>query len=617
MGEENKELNPPYGNKMVKNSSAEIELFQMAFDLLSDTRDVNAALDLLLEQIGRRYHLSFAAVFEYGKNGQELLLTNCYAGGARDFWKGTKYKVPQALEEAEFGCPVEVSNTRSTKEKTSVFGKRDKRLFLPEPIIAVKFVYSGGSAGMLGIGMAVEGEAPDAKETEALKSFGRVTAAFVSLRKKLRDDRQTIHQLKHRDKLTGLYDRDTFWDKFTKEMKNRQSGAIYALAFLDVNNFSYVNENFGTAVGDRILCEVADLISIRKKFALFSSRMYSDYFATLLKAASKEEITESIAFRNRLFEQELKEKYPAGGINLSTGICFLEQDDALDNVLESANLARKYAKEQKIGTGVVFAPHMRQKRDDFIYVSSRFHGALKNGEFEVFLQPKFLLKEREVYGAEALARWRLEDGAILPPDRFIPSLEDTGYIAELDFYIFEQLVRLMKKWRDAGRPAITVSTNFSRRHFENDGQCFLKRMKEIMDRYPVPAQYIEIEVTESAVVNDIETMKNCMFRLAEMGFRIAIDDFGTGYSSLNVLLEIPANVIKMDKTFTDKLEQEKQRHFVSKIGELIKAAKEEVIFEGIETEEQLGFLKNCGFNYGQGYLFDRPIPVAEFERKYL
>ena len=102
-----------------------------------------------------------------------------------------------------------------------------------------------------------------------------------------------------------------------------------------------------------------------------------------------------------------------------------------------------------------------------------------------------------------------------------------------------------------------------------------------------------------------------------MGFRIAIDDFGTGYSSLNVLLEIPANVIKMDKTFTDKLEQEKQRHFVSKIGELIKAAKEEVIFEGIETEEQLGFLKNCGFNYGQGYLFDRPIPVAEFERKYL
>ena len=138
-----------------------------------------------------------------------------------------------------------------------------------------------------------------------------------------------------------------------------------------------------------------------------------------------------------------------------------------------------------------------------------------------------------------------------------------------------------------------------------------------MSRYQVPAEYIEIEVTENVVVENLESLKNCLNQLAEIGFRIAIDDFGTGYSSLNVLLEIPADVIKVDKTFTRKLDQKKQRQFVSRMGLLIKAAKEEVIFEGIETDEQEEFLKSSGFKYGQGYLFDRPLPVEEFERKYL
>lgn len=228
-----------------------------------------------------------------------------------------------------------------------------------------------------------------------------------------------------------------------------------------------------------------------------------------------------------------------------------------------------------------------------------------------------MLGSREIYGAEALARWQTEDGRVIPPARFIPALESLGYVVDLDFCIFEQLLRTMKRWVDTGKEMITVSTNFSRKNFENGGYEFIERIKAILNKYPVPTEYIEIEVTESAVAENMECLKNCMEQLSELGFRIAIDDFGTGYSSLSVLLEVPANVIKIDKTFTDKLDQEKQRRFVSKMGLLIKATKEEVIFEGIETEEQEAFLKSSGFKYGQGYLCDKPIQVEEFEKKYM
>ena len=235
----------------------------------------------------------------------------------------------------------------------------------------------------------------------------------------------------------------------------------------------------------------------------------------------------------------------------------------------------------------------------------------------MYLQPKFLIGSWEIYGAEALARWKQPDGAVIGPDHFVSALEMNGHVTELDFYIFEKLLATMREWMTRGKKLLTISTNFSRKHFEKDGQEFIRRIQKAMDYYRVPAEYIEIEITESAVIENLDVLQNCMEELKNMGFRIAIDDFGTGYSSLNAVLEIPANVIKMDKIFTDKLNQERKRKFVSKMGLVIKAARQEVLFEGIETEEQLKYLKASGFKYGQGFLFDKPLKVEEFEQKYL
>ena len=390
---------------------------------------------------------------------------------------------------------------------------------------------------------------------------------------------------------------------------------MYALVYVDINNFSYVNENFGQQIGDSILKEFARML-IREEYVIEACRMYSDYFIELVQGRDESEIYRKVG-KNSDFEKLQKIRYPASDMRLSAGICFIRgEDENFDTILEGANLARKAAKEQR-GNGVaIYEEEMRARREDSFWITGRFYGALQKGELELFLQPKFLLRERTIYGAEALARWRTKSGEVISPLRFIPPLENMGYIVDLDFYMLEQLLRAMRRWRESGRELFAVSTNFSRKHFENGGEKFLERLLQLMQRYRIEPRYIELEVTESAVAENVDGLVRCLEKLKGMGFRIAIDDFGTGYSSLSMLMEIPADVIKIDKSFTDRISLEDQREFVVRMGQLVCVAKESVVFEGIEEEAQCRFLAERGFRC-KGYLFDRPLPLGEFERKYI
>lgn len=486
-----------------------------------------------------------------------------------------------------------------------------------QSIAAVKFEYSNGKTGCIDVGSVEQGKQWRTEEIGTICELSRVVAVFVTLREKMQEDQQAIHKLKNRDRLTGLYNLEAFRTKLVQLLKAEENPQenTYALTMVDVNNFSYVNENFGAEMGDSILKEFSRLLERKKVMA--ACRMYSDYFLVLSRGKSQQEIRRRVKEGNEEFEAKLQERYPAGGMKLSAGICFLSGKSSFETILESANLARKYAKEHNITSGVVYIEKMRQTRDEQVLIATRFHAAIQRGEFEMFLQPKFRLKENTIYGAEALARWHFGEDGYLQPNRFVPALELMGYIKDLDFFILEQLLKYMTKWKKSGKSLFTISTNFSRKHFENGGEAFLQRMHETMDKYDIDPSYIEVEVTESVMTEKLEDLKHCMIELAQMGFRIAIDDFGTGYSSLSVLYEIPANVVKIDKSFTDKVMVDNKGEFVSQMGKFIRAAKEEIVVEGIETEEQRQFLESHGFEYGQGYLFDRPIPADEFERKYL
>ena len=601
-----------------KKQGMDKEFLNTAFLLLSHARDMNGSLNVLLERIGRRYHLDMVAVFEYDEQIPQMTLTNYWSTFGQIYEKNVIKPIRTEVVEAGSGDFVILNDTDETHYKRLSFENWNTGENRITQIAVAKFEYSGSKTGGLYFGVQNRQNYFESADRTTFCELARVTSVFVSLRNKLRDDQKEIRHLQDRDQLTGLYNLEAFKYRLKNILAEAKQGQEhYALVHIDIDKFSYVNENYGQQTGDAILKDFAGGIQTNER-VLLACRMYSDYFILLLKGKDQSEIEKLVAWSTERYEEKLKKRYPSGTLRLSVGICHIENlNEKFDTILESANLARKLVKEQG-GSGIcVYKEEMRAKRDDAIQITGRFYGAMQQGELEVYLQPKFNLEERKIYGAEALARWRTKTGEMIMPGRFVPPLENIGYVVDLDFYIYEQLLRAMKRWKKAGKELFTISTNFSRRNFESGGKNFAGRLKRMADHYGIDPKYIEVEVTESVVVENVDELKRVLSELEKFGFRIAIDDFGTGYSSLGVLLEIPADVVKIDKSFTDRINLKEQRNFVSQMGNFIHSAKEEVIFEGIETEEQLQFLRGCGFLYGQGYLFDRPIPLEEFERKYM
>ena len=618
-GENRKQERTKVESGEVKGENVDRELLNHAFKLLSHAKDMDLSLNLLLEQIATRLELNLVTVFVYDSKRPQMTVTNSWSDLGKLYERDVIPRTWRLFENEPVGAFSELAEMM----KGEAFDEVTKARYAEwnqnkiQNMASVKFEVANGTIGELMIGTVKEGISWNECEVETICELSRIVGVFVSLRNQADDEKKEINELRQRDRLTGLYLSDTFKIKVENIMKVKAAGYAYAVAVIDINNFAYVNENFGTEVGNKILRDLADLLNNGAARTKFSCRMYSDYFATFMSGATQAELIEKVEMGTKEFEERLNEKYPMGRVSLSVGICFIEAPEEYELVMENANIARKYAKEQGILSGVVFDHYMRHKRDELVEVSSKFNDAVSNEEFEVYLQPKFLTNSWEVYGAEALVRWHPKDGAVISPARFVPFLEMTGQIVELDFIIFEKVLAMMQKWQRQHRKSVIISVNFSRRHFERNTAEFVNRVYELVEKYQVPAEDIEIEITESAVVHNLDIIRKNLESLKKYGFRIAIDDFGTGYSSLNALLEIPADVIKMDKSFTDKLHSEKHRQFVAKLGMLIKAADQEVIFEGIETEEQLSYLRDSGFLYGQGYIFDRPIAVEEFERKYI
>lgn len=611
-------------SERARSQDADKEFLNFAFSLLAHARDINGSLNVLIEQIGKRYGLDNVSVFEYLKESADIALMNYWSRLGHVCEEACFSRSFEAFENAAPGEFVAIEEEELLEKGCDFIKAYGVESVSIKHLAGIKFEFSGNRIGGLYLADSQRTDGFTAEEKSTFKELARVVGVFVSLRNKLSDDQKAIKHLKNTDMLTGLYNLEAFRGRMEKRLASGELFAesdnkdkTYAFVHVDVNNFSYVNENYGQQVGDSILQEYAKLI-MSEDCVVEACRMYSDYFLELVEGSDREDVYRKIIAVNKKFEEQQRIKYPASTMRLSAGICFVEKEnDSFDLIVEGANLARKQAKEERHSGVLTYKKEMRERRDAQNHITGRFYGALQKGELEIFLQPKFLLGNQKFYGAEALARWRTDAGEMLPPTKFIPALENMGYVVDLDFYILEQLLRAMQRWRDAGKKLFTVSTNFSRKNFENGGMDFIERLERTMQRYGIERKYIEIEVTESVVVENLQGLRRCLDRLEELGYRIAIDDFGTGYSSLSVLLEIPADVVKIDKSFTEKINLTEQQEFVAKMGQFIRSAKEEVIFEGIEVDEQRRFLMECGFNYGQGYLFDKPLPLEEFERKYI
>ena len=237
--------------------------------------------------------------------------------------------------------------------------------------------------------------------------------------------------------------------------------------------------------------------------------------------------------------------------------------------------------------------------------------AVDNKEIKVFYQPKFDSINGKAVGAEALARWIGADGKVIPPGEFVPLLEETGLITILDWYMLKEVCAFLKNERSEGRHVVTVSVNFSRVHTKETD--FVQRLCGIVDGYSVPHELVEVEITESAMATDGNDIIDFIEKIREAGFSVSIDDFGSGLSSLNFVKDVPANVIKIDKSLlSGNCENEKERIVLESIFDFAHRLKLVTVCEGVETKEQLGFLRTCGCEIIQGFLFAKPMPEEDF-----
>jgi EAL domain-containing protein (putative c-di-GMP-specific phosphodiesterase class I) len=229
------------------------------------------------------------------------------------------------------------------------------------------------------------------------------------------------------------------------------------------------------------------------------------------------------------------------------------------------------------------------------------------------VQPKYGLKSRHIEGAEALIRWNSKEFGFIYPDEFIPLCEKNGFVVELDFFILEEVCKAMRRWIDDGKTPVVISVNQSRLHLNYDD--FIWRLREIVDKYEIPYEYIELELTESVFTENAEQLIKVMQKLHEIGFKLSIDDFGSGYSSLNMLKDIPADVVKIDREFFNgTVNSEKGRAVISTVVDLAKNLNMEVISEGVETVEQVEFLSGIDCAMVQGFYFAKPMTIEAFEK---
>lgn len=431
------------------------------------------------------------------------------------------------------------------------------------------------------------------------------------------DAEAKIQKLTMSDNITGLLNRHTFKVQAQEIINNYNSKEeCLAVVYADINNFSFVNDNYGYDAGDSMLNDFSSILNSMEKVKK-GSRINSDLFLFLLSGKDKSEILSLVEYISGKFYNIQKQKYIGGNFTIASGIYYISgKGEDIAYAIDNADLARKNIKAHKELNICVYNEEFRIRRTREKSIITKLQNAINEHQIELFLQPKFSMKTRKVIGAEALARWRNPDGTYKLPFEFIDVLEKAGYIVELDFFIYEESLKCIKRWQNDGKNMIPISVNFSRKN--NINPEFTQKILELAEKYNINNKYIEFEITESAFAENTLAMFSNMNILRQHGFKVDIDDFGIGYSSLSFLLNSPIDTVKVDKVFVDGIEKSKyHRDFIKQMCMLINTTNKEIIFEGVETENQADFLCNCGFDLAQGWLFDKAIRVDEFEKKYI
>lgn len=415
--------------------------------------------------------------------------------------------------------------------------------------------------------------------------------------------------MSERDSVTGLYTKLKFYQK-VRHMLTEAVGEKFAFVRIDIDSFKMINNFYGIKEGDKVLiCVAEELKRISKSFEHFIyGRLENDVFAVCMPY--NEENVELVV---NALEIKLKKVNKDYNIKVSCGVYVIDDYNMdVSEMYDRAFLAAKNCKGKFMQNISYYQDSMIENMRQEQYIINDVNKAIDEEQFVVYLQPKINLTTDKPYGAEALVRWIHPEKGMIAPADFIPIYERNGIIGRLDQYMWRHVCMLLRKWIDEGLDPDPISVNVSRVNLYNPHLVDI--LKNLITEYQIPARLLNLELTESAFMEDQDLIMNTMKRLHSLGFRIMMDDFGSGYSSLNILKDMELDYLKVDMKFLDDNEfNGRGEKVLTSVIRMAKWLHLPAIVEGVETVKQVDFLKCIGCEYAQGFYFAKPMPAEEYE----
>jgi len=426
---------------------------------------------------------------------------------------------------------------------------------------------------------------------------------------------EQIHYMAYHDPLTGLPNRALFKDRFQHAIAvAERTGKSLGVMFIDIDRFKVINDSLGHEGGDSVLIEAAKRIRTCLRASDTACRLGGDEFTVILEhLPSVEDAAQAAERLLKKFTEPMK----IGGreIIVTTSIGIAVYPGATKDILrllKFADVAMHRAKESGRNCHVFYTQEMETHAQENLEFELGLRHALQNGEFRLYYQPRVNTATASVTGAEALLRWQHPERGLVLPDKFIPLLEDTGLVIPVGEWALREACLQGRRWHDAGHNSLSVSVNLSMKQFR--AGTLLSSVRETLKVSGLPPQFLELEITESVLVEDVEQALNLMNELKKIGVSLSIDDFGTGYSSLNYLRRFPIDLLKIDGSFIrDVTRNRGDAAITTTIAVMAKSLHLGLLAEGVETREQARFLKTIGCHAMQGYLFGEPVSADHLE----
>ncbi len=433
----------------------------------------------------------------------------------------------------------------------------------------------------------------------------------------VKDTQDHIKQLENLDLLTSTLSLKGLSSYYHDVI--RKSIYSHVLVTLDIFHFKDINSKHGFEMGNNLLRKISTII---KEFLIGEEmfcRINDDKFAIIFRRDDDEFSTKRYKCLQQKFNELRDLNYCFKSLKIYTGICDIDKTLEFNILLDRSNMAKNSIKGQYNKEIAFYDKTIEKQIQKEFFIEERTSYAVENNEFNLFLQPKFELKTNKICGAEALVRWVTPDGMIYP-DEFIPLFEKNGFISNLDFIIYEKVMQYIKHCLYNSLTVYPISMNVSRVHINEED--FAMKFMNLVYMYNIPVELIELEIIESAFMNNESSLELFVSKLKAFNLKISVDDFGTDYSSLHLLSTLEVDTLKIDKSFLNDVNKENKDYnkdiiILKNIVNLSNDLNMSVVCEGVETKEQVELLKTIGCKIGQGYVFSRPISTEDYEKNYL